>query len=345
MWATPVTAAEITSAARANATARFGWRSCRLAPMSHAGSCATNTATRQMPCRRSSTAAPSLPSPTTTEPSRYPTRRSTPRRARWPRRSLKPASIRPASARCNRDRSGSSMPEAAAISTSGRAPDRSHILRCHHLRTLAGRFLRLLFELRLEPTLEQAIEAVEVYVDDRRDVERKQLREDQSADHRDAERLAQFGAGAVAERDRQRPEDRRECRHHDRPEAQHGGFADRRFRAHADSPAFDREVDHHDRILLDDANQHHDADHGDDGEIHVEGHKRDQGADAGRREAGNNRDRMDEALVEDAKQHIGPEHRRQDQYPLPFQRLLEYRRRALKPGGNARRQTHLALDI
>ena len=32
----------------------------------------------------------------------------------------------------------------------------------------------------------------------------------------------------------------------------------------------EREVDHHDGVLLDDADQHDDADHGDDAEIHAE---------------------------------------------------------------------------
>ena len=69
--------------------------------------------------------------------------------------------------------------------------------------------------------------AVEIEIDDRRDVQRQELRHAQAADHRDAERLAQLGAGAGAERDRQRAEDRGECRHHDRTEAQQAGVADR----------------------------------------------------------------------------------------------------------------------
>ena len=84
-----------------------------------------------------------------------------------------------------------------------------------------------LLELRFEPALEHAVDAVEIDVDDRRDVERQQLRQAQAADHRDAERLAQLGALAGAERDRQRAEDRRERRHHDRAEAQQARFADR----------------------------------------------------------------------------------------------------------------------
>src|SRR6266850_3511573 len=77
------------------------------------------------------------------------------------------------------------------------------------------RMLLDLLQLRFEAAPEDAVDAVKIEVDDRRDVERQELRHAQAADHRDAERLAQLGAGAGAERDRQRAEDRREGGHHD----------------------------------------------------------------------------------------------------------------------------------
>ena len=43
------------------------------------------------------------------------------------------------------------------------------------------------------------LEAFEVDVDDGRDVERQQLRDEQAADHGDAERAARFGSGSDAE--------------------------------------------------------------------------------------------------------------------------------------------------
>ena len=66
--------------------------------------------------------------------------------------------------------------------------------------------------------------------------------------------------------------------------------------------------------------------------------QRQQRADAGRRQAGDDRDRVDEALVEDAEQHIGGEDRRQHQHALPLQRFLEHLRRALEAGGDRGRQ-------
>ena len=110
-------------------------------------------------------------------------------------------------------------------------------------------------------------------------------------------------------------------------------------------PSLDREVDHHDRVLFHDADQHHDADHGDDREVHLEHHQRDQRADAGRRQAGDDRDRMDEALVENAEHHVGGEDRRQHQDALPFERILEHLRGALEARGDRRRQARFALDL
>src|SRR6516162_8419616 len=57
--------------------------------------------------------------------------------------------------------------------------------------------LRHLSQLRLEPVLEHAVDAVEIDIDDRRDEKRQQLRQNEPADHGDAERLAQLGAGTL----------------------------------------------------------------------------------------------------------------------------------------------------
>src|SRR5262249_56788756 len=61
-----------------------------------------------------------------------------------------------------------------------------------------GRF-RHLAQLRLEPVLEHAVDAVEIDIDDRRDEKRQQLRQNETADHGDAERLTQLAAGARPE--------------------------------------------------------------------------------------------------------------------------------------------------
>ena len=69
-------------------------------------------------------------------------------------------------------------------------------------------------------------ETVEVEINHRRGVEREELREQQAADDRDAERLAQLGAGAAAQHQGQGAEEGRQRGHQDRPEAQQAGLED-----------------------------------------------------------------------------------------------------------------------
>ena len=111
------------------------------------------------------------------------------------------------------------------------------------------------------PTPDPVSEAVQVEINDRRGVERDELREQQAADNRDAQRAAQFGAGALLQRQRQRAEQRRHRGHHDGAEPQQArlvnGFLRRQaFRA----LGVQREVDHHDGVLLHDADEQDDAD-------------------------------------------------------------------------------------
>src|SRR5438477_12599610 len=105
---------------------------------------------------------------------------------------------------------------------------------------------------RFGPAAEPGLQALHLQINDRRRVERQQLAQQQAADDGNAERVAQFRAGAGFERQRDRAEQRGERGHHDWPEAQEAGLHDRVARRHA-LPALglDREVDHHDRVLLD----------------------------------------------------------------------------------------------
>ena len=85
--------------------------------------------------------------------------------------------------------------------------------------------------------------------------------DDQPAHDRNAERLRK--AGAEAQRQRQRAEDRGERRHHDGTEAHQAGLIDR-FARRQPLLAFrvEREVDHHDGVLFDDADEQQHADQG-----------------------------------------------------------------------------------
>ena len=82
----------------------------------------------------------------------------------------------------------------------------------------------------------------------------------QTANHRQSERPASFAARAVSQRDRQCAEQGRHGRHHDGAESVQAAVDDRFFRAPARAPGHDGEIDHHDGVLFDDADQQNDAD-------------------------------------------------------------------------------------
>ena len=69
----------------------------------------------------------------------------------------------------------------------------------------------------------------------------------------------------------------------------------------------DGEVDHHDAVLLDDADQQDHADHCDEAEVETEQHQRRDGARARRWQRRENSQRMDVALIENAQDQIDDE--------------------------------------
>ena len=80
-------------------------------------------------------------------------------------------------------------------------------------------------------------------------------------------------------------------------------------------------------------------------EIVAGDHQRQQRADAGRRQRREDRDRMDEALVEHAQHDIDGDDRGQDQEQLVGQRRLERQRRALEAGDDAERLADVDLRL
>jgi hypothetical protein len=121
------------------------------------------------------------------------------------------------------------------------------------------------------------------------------------------------------------PQDRRQRRHHDRPEAHQARLADRGVRRLAVALlrlSVERDVDHHDRVLLDDADQHQEADDGDHRQVDAEPASGEQCAERSRRQAGQDRQRVDEALIENAEHDVDRQHRAGDQQALPLPSAL-----------------------
>src|SRR5690349_12488449 len=110
--------------------------------------------------------------------------------------------------------------------------------------------------------------AVEIDVNDRRRVKGEHLADDQAADNGDAEGPPELGTNARSERQRQSAEQRRQSGHHDRPKAQQAGLINRVTRIFSlVALGLERKVDHHDRILLDDADKKNNPDQRDDAQI------------------------------------------------------------------------------
>jgi hypothetical protein len=95
----------------------------------------------------------------------------------------------------------------------------------------------------------------------------------------------------------------------------------------------DREIDEHDAVLLDDADQQNDADQRDQAEIKAERHQCHERAETRRRQGRQDRQRMNVALIEHAQDDADDDDRRRDEIKLAGQRRLECLRVAL---GNCR---------
>ena len=123
---------------------------------------------------------------------------------------------------------------------------------------------------------------VEQQVNNRGGVESQHLAHNQPANNGDSQRPSQLGTGARSESQWQRTEHGRRRRHENGAEAQLAGFKDGVARS---LPVFalryKSKVDHHDRVLFDDADQQNDADDRDHVEVDLEQHQRKHRSNAG----------------------------------------------------------------
>ena len=125
--------------------------------------------------------------------------------------------------------------------------------------------------------------------------------------------MARFASCAVSQRDRNGAQQRRHGRHHDRTEPDQAPFVDGVYRSQSlASLGVEREIDLHDRVLLHDADQHDQSDEGIDVQIHSEQDQGYQRAEARRRQPGQDRERMDVALVQNSENDVH-DHDRDDQ--------------------------------
>src|SRR5579872_7127898 len=114
-------------------------------------------------------------------------------------------------------------------------------------------------------------EPIEGEIDDRRRVQRQELRREQTADDRDAERPAELGAEALPERQRERPEQSGARSHQDGPEPQRARPDDGLLRGlTAGALGLDGKVDEEDGVLLHDPDEEKQTDDRDDAQVDAE---------------------------------------------------------------------------
>jgi hypothetical protein len=106
-----------------------------------------------------------------------------------------------------------------------------------------------------------------------------------------------------------------------------------------------REVNEHDAVLFDDADQQNDADQRDQAEIKAERHQCREGAEPCRRQGREDRQRMDVALIEHAQDDVDDDDRGGDEKRLAGQRGLEGLRVALEIADQGGRRADLRLGV
>src|SRR5262249_16376715 len=145
-------------------------------------------------------------------------------------------------------------------------------------------------------------------------VEREDLAQDEATDDGDTQRTAQFGANAGAKSKRQAGKERGHSGHHDRTKTKQARFVNR---IHWSFPfvaiGFERKVNHHDGVFLNDADEKNDTDERDDAELRPAKKKRENGANSGGRKRRKDRDGMDETFVENAENNVNRNQRGQNE--------------------------------
>jgi hypothetical protein len=121
-------------------------------------------------------------------------------------------------------------------------------------------------------------------------------------------------------------------------------IASGRRQCHRAAAAIQGEVDHHDGVFLDDADQHDDADEGVETEIDAKDQQRQQRAEARRGQPRKDRQGVDETLVENAEHQVDHQNRHQQQDAQALLRRLEGLCGALQAGVQRDRDAQLLFQ-
>src|SRR5882724_12209978 len=105
------------------------------------------------------------------------------------------------------------------------------------------------------------------------------------------------------------------------------------------------EIDQHDAVLLDDADQQDDADDRDYAEIVMNRHQQQQRTEPGRGQSRDDRDRVNQALVQHTENDVDDEQRGGNEDRRARQRVAEGLGVALKTGLKRERLAEIFLDL
>src|SRR5665213_1296394 len=179
---------------------------------------------------------------------------------------------------------------------------------------------------------------------DRCRVQRQRLADNQSADHGDAKRPPQFRSRAGTEGQRQAAQQRRHGGHHNRTKTKQTGLINR---VHGVLPfialRLQRKIDHHDAVLLDDADEKNNANERNHAQILVKQHQSQNRPDAGGRKSGKNGDGVNITFIENTQNNINRNQGRQDEQGFVGERGLERGGGAFKRRHNGGRHVKILL--
>ena len=158
--------------------------------------------------------------------------------------------------------------------------------------------------------------------------------------------MAQLGPVRTVQRQGQRTKNGGHGGHEDGAQAQAAGAVDGLGRGGV-AIALPRqgEVDHHDRVLLDDADQQDDANQRDERELRLEPHQRQQRPHSGGGQRGEDGDGVHQVFIQDAQHQVDGDDGRQDEQRLPRQGGLERPRRAAEAAPNAHGHAQLGHSV
>ena len=123
--------------------------------------------------------------------------------------------------------------------------------------------------------MQELLEQLQVNINDGGDVERENLGNQQATNYRETQGTACFGPGAKPQRDWQGTQQRCHRGHHDGTEAKQAALIDSVCGAFPLVPLrFQRKIDHHDGVFLDDTDQHDDPHKSVNVQFHVEKQQR-----------------------------------------------------------------------